>query len=668
MTAARPLILLATIASVATVTLSPTLSFGADPVRPVPPPGVAVPDAVRTELEAGLKTLGAEIDALKKDFAADPGRLAEIPNVEIFYKAVDWALKYGEFMEPKQFDTAKDQLLQGVARAKDLRSGGKKWNSATGLVVRAYRSTIDGSVQPYGLIVPPDWKPGESKPRPLHFWFHGRGEKLTELSFVAERQRSMGEFVPEGAIVCHLYGRYCNGNHFAGETDLFEAMADIKAHYAVDANRVVIRGFSMGGAACWHFAMHFPGEWAAAAPGAGYAETEEFFKGTLYAPTATPPPWFERHMWRWYDATVAARNVAGLPLVAYSGEIDRQKQAADIMLKFAAEEKMAFTHIIGPDVPHKYHPDSKPVIEKFIDVALVKGRDPAPKTLKYTTYTLIYPKRAWVELLGLDKQWERADIDATIDKDALTVKTKNISALRLEPPFGALSEKAAPKFVIDGTTLALEKGQSGWKVTLRKTGGKWAVIAADDVSLSTGKRPGLCGPVDHAFMSSFIHVAPTGQPLTPAVGAWAKSELDHAKSEWRKVYRGDAPVKDDTAITDADIKNNNLVLWGDPSSNAVLKKILAQLPIKWSADKLEFRGYSLDAKSYAPILILPNPLNPQKYIVLNSGHTFREFALLNNSDQTPKIPDWAIVDVRTPADAKWPGLIYDAGLFDESWK
>ena len=41
---------------------------------------------------------------------------------------------------------------------------------------------------------------------------------------------------------------------------------------------------------------------------------------------------------------------------------------------------------------------------------------------------------------------------------------------------------------------------------------------------------------------------------------------------------------------------------------------------------------------------------------------------LNNSDQTPKLPDWAIVDVRQPADDLWPGLIYDAGFFSETWK
>ncbi len=624
-----------------------TLAFAAEPVvRPVPPPGVPVPDAVKTELQAGIDALGADVAKL----GANP----EVPSVEIFHKAVAWALKYEEFLDVKQFDIARGFLLQGQARAKDAAGGKPAWNSATGLVVRGYRSAIDGSVQPYGLVVPPDFKPGEEKPRPLHFWFHGRGEKLTELDFIAGRQKDAGQFVPEGAIVCHLYGRYCCANHFAGEMDLFEALADIRKHYKIDENRLVIRGFSMGGAACWHFAFHHPGDWAAAAPGAGFAETEEFFARTLYAEGATPPPWWERQLWRWYDATIVARNVAGMPVIAYSGEIDGQKQAADIMLRYAAQEKKAFTHIIGPDTPHKYHPDAIPVINKAVEVALVKGRDPMPKSVSYTTYSLIYPKRAWVEILGMEKSWERADIDAATDKDTLTVKTKNISALRLTP--GA----TAKKLVIDGTALALESGAA----TLRKTAGKWQSADAP----TDGKRPGMCGPVDHAFMSSFLHVRPTGQPLNATVGAWAKSELDHALWSWRRVFRGDAPVKDDSAISDDDIKNNNLVLWGDPSSNAVLKKIAAQLPLKWSKEKIDFRGYSLDAAHYAPILIFPNPLNPQKYIVINSGHTFREFALLNNSDQTPKLPDWAIVDVRTPADAKWPGLIYDAGFFNEGWK
>ncbi len=98
-------------------------------------------------------------------------------------------------------------------------------------------SKIDGSVQPYGIVLPEDYKPGEKTPRRLDFWAHGRGEKLSELDFINQRLTSKGEFTPPGAFTLHLYGRYCNANKFAGEVDLFEALADAKKHYHIDAEQ-----------------------------------------------------------------------------------------------------------------------------------------------------------------------------------------------------------------------------------------------------------------------------------------------------------------------------------------------------------------------------------------------------------------------------------------------
>ncbi len=627
-------------------------TFAADPVKKIPPPGVAVPDDVRAELQDGAMKLAFEVAKLKKDYYSDTKKLAEVPSVEIFHKAVDWALKYDEFFDVKQFDVARDFLAQGMQRAKDLRAGTPGWNEANGLVVRGYRSNIDGSVQPYGLVVPSDWTPKDTKPRALHLWCHGRGEKLSELSFIQDRQRNKGEFTPEGAIVLHLYGRFCCANKFAGEVDAFEAMRDVAQHYKIDQSRVVVRGFSMGGASTWQFATHFPGTWAAAAPGAGFAETAEFFRS--FGQGKTTPPWYEQVLWRWYDSTTMARNLSGLPVVAYSGEIDGQKQAADIMVRYAKEEGVEIPQVIGPQTGHKYHPESKPQIEKFISDALEKGKEAKPKSVKFTTYNLIYPGRSWLMIERMGKSWERADFDASYEGANATVQTKNVTALRMEVPAGVTRVK------IDGDDLAV----SGNSAAFSKKGEHWQTgIEADG-----GKHAFLAGPIDHAFMASFLHVRPTGKPQQEAIGTWVKSEMEHATTQWRQVFRGDAPIKDDTAVTEADIKANNLILWGDPSSNAVLKKIADKLPVKWGRDSLEFRGYKLEAASYAPILIFPNPLNPQKYIVVNSGHTFREKAALNNSDQTPKLPDWAIVDVRQPADDQWPGLIYDAGFFDEQWK
>jgi hypothetical protein len=66
--------------------------------------------------------------------------------------------------------------------------------------------------------------------------------------------------------------------------------------------------------------------------------------------------------------------------------------------------------------------------------------------------------------------------------------------------------------------------------------------------------------------------------------------------------------------------------------------------------------------------IYPNPLNPRRYVVVNSGFTFREWDYLNNARQTPKLPDWAVIDTRTSPDARAPGKVVAADFFGERWE
>jgi hypothetical protein len=163
-------------------------------------------------------------------------------------------------------------------------------------------------------------------------------------------------------------------------------------------------------------------------------------------------------------------------------------------------------------------------------------------------------------------------------------------------------------------------------------------------------------------------VRPTGTPWTPGIGRWVAGEEEHAISRWRRQFRGEAQVRDDTAITGADIAASNLVLWGDPGSNQVLARIADRLPIRWTKDAVVIGGTRYPAATHALLLIYPNPLNPKKYIVLNSGVTFREYDDLNNARQIPKLPDFAVVDTATPPDDRWPGKVAAAGFFGEHWE
>jgi pimeloyl-ACP methyl ester carboxylesterase len=639
-----------------------------DDVRPVPPKGTELPADVKADLKKGL----AELQQVIKDV----GTHDLLPDVLVYEKAVRWALDHDEVYDgkagkdgkgPPPGGNVKKVLAAGLERAKQLKDGKTPWATQTGPVLRGYRSKIDGSVQPYWLVVPKEYDFAAKAPHRLDFWWHGRGETLSEANFMANPANAGGIIPAPGAFVLHPYGRYCNANKFAGETDTFECLEHAKKHYRVDDSRLVARGFSMGGAACWQFATHFPALWCAAAPGAGFAETPEFLN--VFQNEKVEPTWYEKKLWHLYNATDYAENLFNLPTVAYSGADDRQKQAADVMAREMKKVGLELAHVIGPKTGHSYEANAKAEVNKRIDAIVEKGRDPWPKEFKFTTHTLRYNAGPGVTVDGLGKHWERALVEGTRDKGWVKVKTENVAALTLRAP-GPLD---AISLDVDGTPLTLpafKKDGEVYSVSLRKEKGKWVPLPADAKADpdTPAKAPGLQGPIDDAFTDAFVNVAPTGKPMSAKVGEWVGKEMKHAADHWRKQFRGDAPAKKDTEVTADDIATRNLVLWGDPQSNAVLAKIADKLPVKWTDTGVVVGDKTYDATTHVPVLVYPNPLNPKRYVVLNSGFTFREYDQLNNARQVPKLPDYAVLDVTTPPNSRYPGKVVRAGFFGEKWE
>src|SRR5690349_22587077 len=134
------------------------------PAKPVPPPGIDVPQADRTELEAGLERLRAATAKLKGN--------PLVADVLIYQEAVRYALQYNEFFKADEIAKGKVLLAHGEERARQLAEGQSPWANATGLVVRGYVSKIDRSVQPFGLVVPPSYSPAAPHRWRLDTWFH----------------------------------------------------------------------------------------------------------------------------------------------------------------------------------------------------------------------------------------------------------------------------------------------------------------------------------------------------------------------------------------------------------------------------------------------------------------------------------------------------------------
>jgi len=635
-------------------------------VRRIPPLGVTVPAEDRDALEKGLTELEGLIQKLQA--SKDPKVAPLIPDVRIFHKAVHDALKYQEFFRRQEIAKGKDLLEAGKLRAEQLLNGSAPWTTQTGLVVRGYVSRIDGSVQPYGLVIPDSLSAQGAAPTRLDVWFHGRGENLSEVNFLDEHRHQRGQFTPANTIVLHPYGRYCNAFKFAGEVDVLEAIDDVRRHYSIDDDRISVRGFSMGGAACWQFAVHFPDRWFAAAPGAGFVETPLFLK--VFQRETLQPTWYEKTLWRLYDCPEFAVNLRALPTIAYSGERDSQKQAADVMAEALRKEGIELLHIIGPGKGHEYHPDSKREIERRMDRLAEVGRPQYPLDLTFATTTLKYNRMHWITVDALGEHWKPSRVRAIPVAGGLALKTENVQALTFEFPSGrAPFPVDAPVAIeIDGTKLEAPRPLSdhSWRFQLHRDGSTW--VAGPDMTEGLRKRHDLQGPIDDAFMDSFLFVRPSGSSPHPRINAWVEQESVRAIEQWRRQFRGDARVKTDSEVTDADIASANLVLWGDPQSNAILKKIADRLPISWDKDRIKLGDRTYPSDTHALILIYPNPLNPNRYVVLNSGFTHREYDQLNNARQVPKLPDWAVVDVQTPPNSRFPGAIVAADFFGEQWE
>jgi len=182
-----------------------------------------------------------------------------------------------------------------------------------------------------------------------------------------------------------------------------------------------------------------------------------------------------------------------------------------------------------------------------------------------------------------------------------------------------------------------------------KEGGTWCVGAPTGLR----KRAGLQGPIDDAFQESFLCVPPT---------AGGDAALEQFREEFACYLHGEVRVKAPAAVTNADIAAHHLILFGDPTTNPWIKKVLARLPLKWTADEITFAGRSFPASTHTVALIYPNPLNPNRYVVLNTGHTFSP-KLFDDLHWYlyPRFGDYAVLDKKTRA-------IQLAGFFDRNWQ
>lgn len=216
-----------------------------------------------------------------------------------------------------------------------------------------------------------------------------------------------------------------------------------------------------------------------------------------------------------------------------------------------------------------------------------------PAEVKFYTNTLRYNRAYWLTIDRLTRHNSDALVTATFQEVSLHVDTTNIDALTLR-----LAEVPAPKgasatVVIDGQEAF--SGPFGAEIHFSKPNGQWQ--QGQWTSDGLAKRHGLQGPIGDAFNSRFLAVYGEGDREL------AIAELDAIRNPPGPLdIHADFPMKPAAKLTSADVESANLILFGSPESNPVLKRIAPSLPPALLQD--------------GSIFIYPNPENRNRYVVV----------------------------------------------------
>ena len=641
-------------------------------------------DAVFQPSEQQLAEAGMQLQELQQSLAGlkDRSELQTVQggqllaDVQVYEKAAVWMLRFREYPKAGWVDQLRRVLAEGRRRADRLSAGTPDWHLRTGTTIRGYISAVDGSVQPYALTLPDGVDPAVSRRWPVHVVLHGRADQMNEVNFI-ERMDGRGPGAsqterPGQWLQLDVYGRGNNAYRWSGETDVFEALADVRGRFRIDENRVVLHGFSMGGAGAWHLGLHHPDQWCSVGAGAGFVD---FYRYQKKDPESDRLPAAQHTTLGIYDAVDYALNAFNVPIVTYGGEKDPQLLASTTMQSLTGSLQVPLKVLVGPGMGHEFDPESRRQFMAFHLEKSLAGR-PQPgqrKQIRFSTRTLRYGRCDWLRIEEQQDSYGASTVEGEIlESDVVRLQTKNVTLLRLSRDIAGTAE-------IDGTAMELRGAAEGLLPDVwfqRQSDGSWSLLGYQESrAISRNpelrKRPGLQGPIDDAFMGSFLCVRGTHPPLNAAAGAWSEQALTQFQQEFAKWFRGDIRVVNDVDLTDQMVQDHHLILFGDPGSNSVLAKVLPRLhgkPVEWSAERIRVGGREWASADHGVVLIHPNPLNPSKYVVLNSGHTFHERDFrASNAWLFPRLGDVAVLKIPVPAEGGDAAVEW-SDLFDGRWE
>ena len=539
---------------------------------------------------------------------------------------------------------------------------------------RGYLSRLDGRLHPYVLYVPPLWRETGEDTFGLVVVLHGLGSqpmKAMQIVFgLPLKEGETGEIrarhpepvSPAPYFVLAPDGFGPSGYRAFGEQDVMDVIDIVRKRYRINPNRVYITGPSMGGIGAASIPLHYPGRFAAAAPLCGYHSMFNYRQ--IKALRLTP---WERFLLEYRSNASWAANGRHLPMYLVHGLKDSPGHSTVLVNEYQRRGYPVLfkTFDLGHnvwDVTYAGHAIFKH-FQKY-------RRDPHPKRVTLTTARMRYRDAYWASIEDINRFNAWAKVDAEWKWDGrIVAKTQNIAALTFRND-DTLKARPVSAIVVDGVEIPVSGDAPEWQLTHTDAHG-WKKREDLEAPPAKGtaerkKRPGLSGPIDDAFFEPLLFVYSdkdaAEERLTKQLAFRMRKPKGGVTVTW--------PVKKAADVTEEDIATHALVIIGTPKNNTLLARIQDALPIRVNGDHIVAGNQTYRGKAPAASFIYPNPLNPERYVVV---HTAVSLEGLFYTDHLPEVvPDYIIYDGPTWRRKRERTLVdrqtLAVGFFDKSWQ
>lgn len=483
----------------------------------------------------------------------------------------------------------------------DLRAQRDPFAQRRGAMRRAYRSSVDGTLQSYSIYVPPSYR--SDRATPVVMALHGLGGSAHRMLpilfglYNKDEDRSHADrHIPELPDTrALLVAPYAFGDSFyrgVGEHDVLSVLEDVRAAYRTDENRTYMTGLSMGGIGAASIPLHHPDVFAAAAPLCGY---HDYFVRT--DTRGHRRPW-ETFLMEARSNRNWAENGLHLPMYVVQGTRDRPVTNSTTFV----DRYRQLTYAIESEYPDLGHDvwSTTYAQGRIVPYFLRFTRDPSPSRVRFRTVSTRWAKSYWVELDALAQSGAWSEIDAVSSAGRVRVTTTNVRAMTLRPP-----QRAAFDLVIDGQPAI--RVEPNAPVSVEQRDGRWTRANERTV------QPAL-GPLREAFDG----------PMLVVYGARVAGEsaMNRRVAEaWSRVpakARTSVRVITDDVYTPADARGRTVILVGTPASNRVIERMQSALPIRVEAGVVRTHDRAITGATGA-LFVAPSPDATDGRVVVATG-------------------------------------------------